>query len=413
MKKWLHRWVLYERTGVFLKGWRKASFLVVSVVMIFASEWLGKSVLVEPAAKWHMDAQIRKRDKQQEQVTRIVRIDPEDHATIFGGRSPLSAVALVNAACSLATRGASVVVVDLDTSSPLAFPADARLRFKLPRSPVPIIWAADSEWVSNEDGQLEQRGDLVLGGLVNEPTYGVARMPLDFDGLVRRWSRFEKVAGQWRPTLVWAAVRAACRSAPRDGCPDEETLQTEPSADMSSEKSPPPAMTVDYDFLPIRLSDFMGQTAPAEFPRICEAAAVDPRLAGRIVVLGGFYSREDRHDTPWGTRESARLVAMAIEEAFHGGPMHKLADPVKWMLKLLLALLIACIHHWVRPVAATALTIGGLLPAAVLVSGELAFRFGYDVGVVVFGLGILIEQLLAGAERANELARELEKRSRR
>ena len=98
----------------------------------------------------------------QEQFTRIVRIDEDDHDHIFGGKSPLDGVAIVNAVCSLASRGPAVVVVDLDTSNAREFAGFT----KLPEWPVPVVWAADLK--PEPDGESGTViASPVLGGKVD------------------------------------------------------------------------------------------------------------------------------------------------------------------------------------------------------------------------------------------------------
>jgi hypothetical protein len=121
------------------------------------------------------------------------------------------------------------------------------------------------------------------------------------------------------------------------------------------------------------------------------------------------YSRGDVHDTPWGARPGSELVAMAIEQLFQPEALHHLATPAKWLAKIVLALAIALIHHFMRPIAATIATLV-VLPVSVVVLAEVLSQLGsYEVGVVAFGVGILIEQLVGGAERAEHLAHHAER----
>jgi len=197
--------LLYHNPGKFLRSRKeRIHFGLVVISLMFVSNWLGHNFLVEPPAKWYHDFQLRRRAKTQEHVTRIVRIAPEDYQRIFGGKSPLPGPAVMQAACALVARGPSVVVVDLDTSSDFAFPKGLRL----PQSSVPIVWAVDTTWKSEEKEGLVQKADPVLGGrLSTQPLYGIATMPADFDGNVRFWRTVELIDGYARPTLPWAAVQ--------------------------------------------------------------------------------------------------------------------------------------------------------------------------------------------------------------
>ena len=383
--------LFYKEPGPFLHTWKdRLRFALVTLLLIPASEWVSKNVLIEPASTWYLDLQLRRLDKEQEHFTRIVRIDPEDYTRIFRGQSPLSGVAIAETVCAIAKHGPAVVVVDLDTSSESSFPPG----FDSKSISIPVVWAVDTTSSVDSDGRLVQQPDPVLGGrLAEQPPYGIARMPQDFDGLIRRWKKEEQVAGHSRPTLPWAAVQEYCRP-PR-------------SCENSSLHEASTTFTRDVRFQEIRLSELLPKPT-GRIPASCKPDTVDPRLAGRIVVLGGFYSRDDRHETSWGTRRGAELVAMAIEHVFRPAPLHKMATTAKWSLKILLALLIAYIHHRLRPLAATAATVL-LLPVAVVILGEVLFQFGsFEVGVVAFAVGILIDQLITAAERAEHLAQRIE-----
>ena len=398
--RWWRR-LVYSTPGPFLHNWRaRGRFALVSVLLIVLGDWLSRNVLIEPPTTWYADVQLRRLDKAQESVTRLVRVNDESYQRIFGGQSPLDGPSVVGAACALASRGAAVVVVDLDTSSPSRYPEG----FELPASPVPIVWAVDARRSSDAEGRPYLEAGMVLGGrLPTQPRYGVAQMPLDFDGVVRRWEPFSLVDGHWRPTLPQAGLAAYCESNNADctrwASPPVPTRDRAPAESI--------AFSRDIAFRHLSLMEFMSEPVGA-FPTDCGSHDPDPRLAGRVVVLGGSYSPTDRHYTSWGTRHGAELVASAIEQAWHSPVMHDVSGPARWLLELLLGLAIATLHHYVRPLAATFLTIVAL-PFAIVGMGELLFLLGsYEVGVIAFALGILIEQLVTGAERAESLANKAE-----
>src|SRR5262249_7994807 len=128
----------------------------------------------------------------------------------------------------------------------------------------------------------------------------------------------------------------------------------------------------------------------------------DPRIAGRIVFLGGTYSTADRHSTPWGPKDGVKLHAMAVEAAFRGtSQSHAFVLPFKLLFKLLLAFAIAATYHWLRPIPAAIATVI-LLPVAVWLSGTVMFWLGnYEIGVVPFIVGILLEQQVSLVERSH------------
>ena len=191
--------------------WQKTEWLRfagVTLLLLFASNWLGKNVLIEPASTWYRDFQLRRLPRAQEQATRIVRIDPDDHKEIFSGRSPLRGPAIAAAVCAVARSRPAVIVVDLDTSNADEFPENVRIA----DAGVPVVWAVDAVSTVDGEGRLIETADAVLGGrAAKQPLYGIARMPQEFDGAVRRWNKYDSIAGHWRPTLPWAAILESCR----------------------------------------------------------------------------------------------------------------------------------------------------------------------------------------------------------
>jgi|SRR5579862_935823 len=383
--------LFYEHPGSFRRKLTNRKFWIVLALLLPLSDWLGKNVMFDPAAKWYFDWLLRQRDKQQEHFTRIVRIGPEDHERIFNSRSPLNSPALYESVCALLRRGPAVVVVDIDTSNDKEYKG-----FRVPTSGN-VVWARDLVQIPSGSGR-RFAADPVLGGYL-EPVYGIATMPADFDGRVRRWARFVAIDDTLRPTLIWRAVQEYCTGSFRPGCPAPRELNSAREASFE--------LSRDVVFQTLELSEFLPGRSQS-MAKDCTERIPDPRLKNRIVLLGGFYSREDLHDTPWGKRTGAELIAMAIEHELEPRPLHHLTLPLKWGVKILIAFAIAFIHHRLRPLSAAVGTLC-LLPLVILVSGYLAFYLGdSDLAATPFLIGILIEQLGTGAEQAEHVAQRLE-----
>jgi hypothetical protein len=382
--------------GSFLKAVTRPAFLIVLLVLLVTGDWLGKNILFEPPARWFGDYLLRQRDRVPARFTRIVRIDEEDEKRILGGRSPIDGVALVNAVCALVRSAPAVIVVDIDTASDQSFPP----AFRLPAMGAPVVWAVDADWEPGQNG-LNLKSSRVIGGRLAEiPLYGVARMPVGFDGVLRGWERSLVVNGHNEPSLPSAAVAQFCKQA------------------GDCHEAPETSFGREYLFAKMNLGEFTGEynnPRDAPVPRACPTSGAgegDPRIAGKIVVLGGFHSRADRHDTAWGSKYGAELVAMAIEEDITPDGLAHLPAALKWFSKALIALGIVALHHYFRPVWATAFTVL-LLPLAVLLSGFAIFAFGdYELAVVPLVVGILLEQLVTSAEKAEHWARHAEVSSR-
>ncbi|MBK7928990.1 MAG: hypothetical protein IPJ98_16355 [Bryobacterales bacterium] len=233
-------------------------------------------------------------------------------------------------------------------------------------------------------------GRYLGGRLADAPKFiGIARMPVGVDGTVRGWYMSLDVNGYETPSLTGKTVEIYC-AGKKPGC--HATRE--------------PSFGRDYRFAAMNLREFV--TAPP--PLSISSCAVgtnetDPRLEGKIVVVGGFYPGSDRHDSPWGTKHGAELVAMSIEETLNPQGLGHLPTICKWVLKLLLALAVAVLHHFLWPVAATIATVL-LLPVAVFMSSLAIFWFGeYQTATVPLIVGVLLEQLVTSAEKGEHWAR--------
>jgi CHASE2 domain len=375
--------------GSFRRALLSPQFLLVFALLLFAGDWLGKNFLFEPPSRWFGDYLLRLRDRVPAARVRLVRIEEEDQRRILGGQSPVNGVALVNAVCALVRSAPAVVVVDIDTGSDQSFPDP----FSLPKMGAPVVWAIDADWQRAENGLELKSGRVMAGRLPEAPLYGIARMPLGFDGVVREWERSFMVNGHAEQSLAAAAVASYCKT----GVECHEPLET--------------SFGREYVFAKMNLGEFAVAPTADGVPEACRAAAPperDPRLEGRIVVLGALHSRADKHDTPWGTKYGAELVASAIEEDLNPDGLAHLPVPVKWSMKALIALGIAALHHYLRPVWATGFSVL-LLPIAVMLSALAIFYFGdYELAVVPLVVGILLEQLVTSAEKAEHWAKHAE-----
>lgn len=373
--------------GPFWRAVRSPQFLLVFALLLLAGDWLGRNFLFEPPSRWFGDYLLRLRDRVPAAKVRLVRIEEDDQQRILGGQSPVNGIALVNAVCALVSSAPAVVVVDIDTGSDQSFTDP----FTLPTMGAPVVWAIDADWRRGENG-LELKPGRVIGGRLSEaPLYGIARMPLGFDGVVREWQRSFMVNGQAEQSLAAAAIALYCR------------------APVKCREAHETSFGREYVFAKMNLSEFAVVRGANAVPKECPLAASgqrDPRLEGRIVVLGALHSRADKHDTPWGTKYGAELVASAIEEDLNPDGLAHLPVSIKWGMKALIALGIAALHHYLRPLWATGFSVL-LLPIAVLLSGLAIFYFGdYELAVVPLVVGILLEQLVTSAEKAEHWAKQ-------
>lgn len=371
---------------------RRPRFLIVLAILLFTGDWLGENIVFEPPAKWLGDILLRTRDAQIPRYTRLVQIDETDREKVLLGKTPVDGPALVRAVCGLAASKPAVIVVDVNTASEKSFGKDLRT---LPDfNGVQVIWAVNASW-EQVGRKLVLKSGRFLGGNLFAP-FGIARMPVGFDGVVRGWYRSVEVNGAETPSVTTKAVQMYCQG--RSDCSDGHD----------------PSFAVDYVFPSMHLSEFIPELkAPLEKgkPLVCsesDSLGFNRKLEGMMVVLGTTHPDEDRHDTPWGTKSGAELTAISIEESRNPHSLGHLHWTLKWSLKILLAIGVAALHHFFWPISATVLTVL-LLPFALLVSTFAVFWFGdYQMATVPLVVGILLEQLATSAEKGEHWAHHAE-----
>ena len=363
-------------------------FLFVFLAMLLAGNWISKTALFEPSARWFGDLLLRTSPKEQARLTRVVRIETADLDCVFGG-SRAAGPALIKAVKALADSNPKIILIDIDTSDKQSFPGPVELP---DFGAVKVIWAVNADWDEANDSQtqaLTLKSEGLLGAKDNETlAHGIARMPVGSDGFLRTWQRTFTVNGRTEKSLPQAAIDEYCQ-----GCSRAQDT----------------AFARDYLFPKMNLREFV--PASARVAKTLQAnntdcgaedvTTPDPRLRDKIVLLGGFHEGSDRHDTPWGTKFGTEMVANAIEEDLRHEPAGNLPTVLKWLLRVAIGIGVVALHHYFRPIWATVLTVL-FLPIAVFLSGLLIFHFGdYELAVVPLVLGILIEQLVSSVQKAD------------
>jgi CHASE2 domain-containing sensor protein len=310
----------------------------------------------------------------------IIGIDDEDYTSLFEETSPLKSAALERLLAAIAKGHPQVIGVDLDTSSKHSEAIETH-----PDWPA-IVWGRDAIW---NDKTRTFRVLPVLGGrdpARNLDMVGIAQLPLDSDGIVRRYHRHFPIEGGGKAdSFPWAVVQAACaKPHPMEGCDAVKK-------DIASSKR---GLVLNFagerfNFTPLA-ARFLLQAA--EQP----GWKTTSPLRDQIVLLGGFYrAARDMQVTPVGPMQGVQLMAQAIETEFGGGGIHPLNEFLAILLDLLSGALVVYINYRypLHPGQAMLLSLIGLLILP-LISSYLAFstlaRWLNFVPIIV---GVLLHQL--------------------
>lgn len=395
--RWVGQALFYQTHDSFWKRYRH-HFVNPLFWLFFIGGWwagieLSRLGVFEYAALRVGDALIReaseKRAVRSERI-RIVNITPEDFKDVFKGQLPLSPSKLSSAIQALSNRAPEALIVDLDTSDEVFARMDVA-----DSTGFPIIWARGGSPSPSDPTVLVPQN--ILGGRSSLPVGSRSGLSVNFPSLdwsIRQYPRLLVTTARSRAeSLHWAAFCAIRPGDPR--CGDDSSNR------MNDLEVPAFQRFVEFDRFP--LQEFLSEPLGTQNVKKQRQGVEDPRISGKIVILGGSYSSCDLYKTPFGERSGAEIVASALDQELDGEhPGFMGSDEYLW--KILLALAIVAIHTLFRPIPALFATLG-ILSLLVLQGVWIAFHFvDYRASVVPFLLAIVIEQLGVAAHRAHELA---------
>jgi len=377
---------------------RALRFWLVLAFLLGLGQSLSHLWVIEYAGLWSGDLLLKLRPPPAASRTGIVLVTENERRTLLGAGTPINPSKLLRAVCAVLRVHPQRLGVDIST-------ADVPLE-KLPSQPV--VWARgllisrilDPQ---SDRSRIEVRQDEILGNKFPAALDGLAVVPVKPDWTARDIHFcYEYDTGRVMRTMVAALTRPDL-SQPGQPCVREKFEQAG-------------SYDVQYGFDRFTLSDF----SPAELrdadlehciagagkwdPASAYARELTHPLKGRVLLLGGEYDPQDWHPTPYGLKPGVEVLAGFTEYVLHHGPGNQSGGWLKWPIKLLLALTIAWIHCRFRPLAALTLCLLGL-GLLVLFGGLLAaYVAGYRAAMVPFFVGILLEQLVTSAEKAQEVA---------
>jgi CHASE2 domain-containing sensor protein len=316
----------------------------------------------------------------------LIGITDNDYRNIFAETSPLDPDRLYQIMQAIAHGGPSLIAVDLDTASSVF------RRFKTPPDWPPIVWGQD----------FEPHDDLIrpLGVLAGQPvregdSFGIAALPEDSDGIVRRHLRAFRTEQGTAPSFPWQVIQTASRLGIRGFS----------AAGLESDGHAGKALLLNfsgerYNFAPLSASLVL-QGAQGEDWKLRGP------LTNKVVILGGCYrAARDTYITPVGKMLGMQLMAQAVESELGGG-IRAFNHLVELLFDLVCGVLLVIIHHRFRPFAALTLSLIAI-PVFCLCGSYLAFstmaRWFNFVPVI---LGVQIHQLYDHAKDYSRMQAQL------
>lgn len=323
------------------------------------------------------DAEMRLNAPPEDNPVAIVDIDDEDYRDIFGSASPLNPAQLQKLVNEIAKGQPAVIGIDIDTSSP-QFATQFQTRNQGPH----IVWERELREIPEEVTERDNLEPLdILGGQKNiDPAINSSGLPLLIDDaedkVTRRYRRSISTRIGVLPSFPFAIVQAY--------------LQDKPEALAKLKES-------SRDLL-IRYSGDRKGTQRIHFParKIAGLAEHWPGASpfkGKIVLLGGSYLGQDKHDTPIGQLTGLEVMANVIETELAGGGDKPPSRLVLFLLELFEAFVLILLFHVLRLRLALVWSII-LIPAMAIFCSKLAYGdTGHFAQFAFILLGLLVFEL--------------------
>jgi len=247
-----------------------------------------------------LDTQMRLDVPSRESNVVIVDITQQDFAQIFEGQTrPLKPESLRKLIAAVARGGPCVIGVDIDTSFPQFKDFKAEDEW-------PVIWARETEEVPADINQRAAPLD-VLGGQkpsLNDRS-GIPFLIDDPGRITRRYTRLIETTQGKRPSFAWAVYKEASRNCRGIDFPDlpENTDPLLIRYSRGVEGVGRPRITATNIIRLAENSDWQNNNL----------------IKNKIVLLGGSYLGDDKHDTPLGVMTGLEVMANVVESELRGG----------------------------------------------------------------------------------------------
>jgi CHASE2 domain-containing sensor protein len=258
----------------------------------------------------------------------------DDKNFAFKGQYPLAAGGVKDIIVAIAKGKPKVIGIDLNTAQWLGSDLDdLKRRLTELQNQAPLIWARDMVSVG---GSRQYCAGSTAGnnGLYDRYT-GIAAVPADWDGVVRRYHRVLPVLGLCSDASEREMIQSfpwAVATLVEQGVPAEKVRA-------------PDATELVLNFYGDRFN-FRPLPAEAALKQADEPGwAVDGAVTGRIALIGGSYhAAHDVQVTPVGIRSGAQIVAQAIQSELSGRGVHPFDAVRMTLVEAFLGFLLIGVH---------------------------------------------------------------------
>jgi len=345
--------------------------------LVLALTWLfGRTGVLQTLETIVTDTEMRLASPPPESQVAIVNIGDEDYWSLFSGTSPLNPPQLERLIADVAKGEPAVIGVDIDTSAPV-FANQMMLESWKPH----FVWERELREVpSGGTNQVNLEPVDILGSQKNiDPAKNSSGLPLlidDADKVTRKYRRVIATRVGMLPSFPWAVTKAYLQDSP------EELSKFKESAEDRMIR-----------YRGERYGSHQLHFSASKVEALAEKWPAASPIRGKIVLIGGSYLGQDRHDTPIGQLTGVEVMANVIETELSGGGSRAPNGAVLFFLNLFEALVLIWLFHRFRLRWALICSIL-LLPVMSLVCSKLAYGdMHHALQFAIILLGLLLFEL--------------------
>ncbi len=348
--------------------------LPVVAALVLLTWIFGHSGVLHKVERVVSDAQLRLSPAPTDSPVVVVDIDDEDYRELFGSTSPLDPRQLEKLLSDIAKGQPSVIGIDIDTS-------DARFatQFRPWNSGPQLVWERELRDVPKEgtEGAQLQPLDILGGQKYVNPATNSSGLPLLIDDSEDKVTRKYRRSISTHRGLLLSFPSAIAKAYLRND-PERLGKLADSQQELAIRYSGNPGGSHRLHFSArktIELSNNWPEASP---------------IRDKIVLLGGSYLGQDRHETPMGQLTGLEVMANVIETELAGGGEEPPSGAVLLLLELFEAFVLILLFHALRFRLALLWSIL-LIPVMAMFCSFLAYRNGSHFLQFVFVLlGLLL-----------------------
>lgn len=318
----------------------------------------------------------------------IVDIKQADFETFFGGQTrPLKPDRLQFLIDAIARGEPCVIGVDIDTH----FPEYSNFQINEKWKPT-IIWAREPKEIPEDTTQKPDLYDIL--GEKNPQLNENSGVPLllddSSDKVTRRYVRGFETEKGIVPSFTWAIYQHIQRNPEK--CPEIKLARN----DLNISTEP---LLIEFS----RGREGAGRIrlSVADVLKMAEGSdwAQNDLLKNKIVLIGGSYLGEDKHDTPLGAMDGMEILANVIETELKGGGFEPLGGFGVFILIVFDGILMVLLFHFF-PFRTALLLCVVAIPVLSLAGSLSAYRsfsyWAYFVPIMLFVVFNELKDIIKG-----------------